>query len=115
MNQSETTWFQACPADAVPAGGSVNVRTPVGQIALFRSGNGLRWYAARNRCPHWGEEVLWRGLVEENEEQVSIVCPIHKKKYSLQSGACLAGDAGSLQIYAVRLHDAWVEIDLASA
>jgi NAD(P)H-dependent nitrite reductase small subunit len=83
------------------------------QIAIFRFEPSGRWFATQNRCPHWGEEILSRGLLAEHGGEPKVVCPFHKRSFSLESGACSSDEVGGLQIYLVRLEGDDVYINLS--
>jgi NAD(P)H-dependent nitrite reductase small subunit len=82
------------------------------QIAVFHLAQRGEWYAVQNRCPHWNELVLWRGIVGERDGEPKVACPMHKRSFSLRSGTCLSQDAESIRTFPVRVDEdglVWIE------
>ena len=73
------------------------------QIAIFHMAHEDRWYATQNRCPHWGEEALSRGLVGESGGVARVACPFHKRTFSLADGKCLSGDEMEIDVFPVKV------------
>lgn len=101
----EPRWIRVCSAADVPPNGGTAVRIDGRQIAVYHFARLNRWFATDNRCPHWGEDVLARGLLGEAAGEPKVVCPMHKRAFSLETGACLAGDVGAVDVYPVEVRD----------
>ena len=109
-------WLPACTEEDVPPGGGACVLVGDRQIAIFRfsrrsDDSGTRtteWYATQNRCPHWGEMVLWRGLLGDADGEPKVACPMHKKTFALRSGSCLTGGVDDLVTVPVRVAEGTV-------
>ena len=98
-------WIPVCRVDDVPEDGGACVLYEGVQIAIFHLAARGEWYAVQNRCPHWHEMVLWRGMTGEHEGVPKIACPMHKRAFSLQTGACLSDEQLALHTFAVRVVD----------
>lgn len=109
------TWVDVCSVADVPADSGATVLVDGRQIAVFNLASQGRWHAVDNRCPHWGEEVLGRGLIGEKDGEPWVACPMHKRRFSLETGACHAGDVPSVRVWPVRIVGERLEIDMAAA
>jgi len=96
----------------VPPDGGIAVRYGAAQLALFHFASRGAWYAAQNLCPHKREMVLARGIIGDQAGRPKVACPLHKKTFDLESGACLSGEALEIATYPVRIeaNDVWVEL-----
>lgn len=110
MSYKETKWVSICSADDVPADGGVAAMLDGKQIAIFHFRRLGKWYATSNACPHWNENVLARGLLGQSAGEAKVVCPLHKRSYSLQTGACLSGDVGPIETYPIRVQAGVVQV-----
>jgi hypothetical protein len=56
--------------------------------------------------------VLARGIVGDQAGTPKVACPMHKKTFDLESGACLSGEDLSIATFPVRIDgdDVWVEL-----
>jgi nitrite reductase (NADH) large subunit len=70
------------------------------------------WYACQNMCPHKNAFVLDRGIIGSSGGVPKVACPLHKKTYSLNSGACLSGEALSVKVFPVQIQDDDVYLEL---
>lgn len=78
--EDETGWVAFGTIDDIPKGGARAVRTPIGEIGLFRTDDD-RVFALDNLCPHKGAR-LSLGSIEDGY----VVCPMHGWKFTLASG-----------------------------
>ncbi len=100
---SEPLWIAVCHRDdVIPDGGACVFYEGI-QIAVFRIAARDEWYAVQNRCPHWNEQVLWRGMTGERDGEPKVACPMHKRTFSLRTGAAFAGDTPDLLTFPVRV------------
>ena len=72
----------------IPRRGARRVVTPLGDIAVFRTGDGAV-FALRDRCPH-KRGPLSQGIVHGR----SVTCPLHAWTIDLATGEPLGADAG---------------------
>jgi nitrite reductase (NADH) large subunit len=112
---SAPKWTRVAAVGDVPRDGGIAIRHGASQVALFHfasRGQGGEWYATQNLCPHKQEMVLARGILGDQAGAPKVACPMHKKTFDLESGACLSGDALSIATFPVRVEgdDVWVEL-----
>jgi len=76
--------LRACSVDDVPPGEGRAVTLNGRRIAVFRARGG--WFALDAACPHLGGPLA-DGLLAER----SVICPLHERRYELDSGRALSG------------------------
>jgi nitrite reductase (NADH) small subunit len=107
MNQKiEVTWQSICQVEEVPRLGGRTVRAGQMEIAVFRLSDG-RIRAVDNRCPH-KQGPLAEGIVSGD----TVICPLHARKISLESGKVLPPDSGCVKTYPVKVEDGQVFLSL---
>jgi nitrite reductase (NADH) large subunit len=111
----QRTWVKVARAADVPQDGGIAVRYGEAQIAVFNFSSKGRWYATQNRCPHRGDMVLARGIVGDQAGEPKVACPLHKKTFSLATGACLSGEPYEIATFPVRVEDGDVFVELPPA
>lgn len=104
-------WIDVCGTADVPQDSGTTVLVHGRQIAIYNFTSLGRWYATDNRCPHWGEEVLGRGLLGEKQGKPWVACPMHKRRFSLENGSCHTGDVPPVQTWPIRIVGQRVELD----
>jgi len=92
-------WIEIGRLEDIPARGARVVRTPEGEVAVFRTGDD-RLFALDNRCPHKGGP-LSEGIVFDHK----VACPLHNWKIELETGGAVAPDEGCVRTYPVELGD----------
>ena len=100
---SHHTWVRVGKVDDFPLNGGAAVRYGYAQIAVFRFDSRNEWYATQNMCPHRREFVLARGMIGDMQGTPKVACPLHKKSFSLETGACLSGEEYSIRTYPVKV------------
>jgi 3-phenylpropionate/trans-cinnamate dioxygenase ferredoxin subunit len=102
-------WIDALAADQLPEGGRWFVRREGHEIALFRVGGQVR--AVADSCPHAGASLFSGRL-----DGTTLQCRAHGLRFDLNSGRMCGGGGGlELRCYAVREHEARIEIELDDA
>lgn len=104
-----SAWVAVGKLSDIPALGARVVRTPNGNVAVFRTA-GDRVYALDDRCPHRGGP-LSQGIVHGGR----VTCPLHDWAIDLDAGQAVAPDQGCVKTYPVRVENGTIEIDLESA
>ena len=99
-------WIEVGRVDDIPLLGSRVVRTELGDIAVFRSGENSI-FALADRCPHKGGP-LSQGIVYGH----TVACPLHNWCIELASGCAVAPDEGSTQSYPVKVEEGVVYLNL---
>lgn len=104
--QSQNGWIEIGTLADIPKQGARVVRTPDGDIAVFRTLDD-DVFALRDRCPHKGGQ-LSQGIVYGNK----VACPLHDWKISLDTGMAVAPDEGCAARFPVKLEDGRVLLSL---
>lgn len=95
--ETGTKWHPVCQIEEIPRYGGRTIRAGEVEIAVFRLGDD-RIRAVDNRCPH-KQGPLAEGIVSGD----IIICPLHARKISLESGEVLSPDSGCVKTYAVKI------------
>ncbi|MBI2425028.1 MAG: nitrite reductase small subunit NirD [Candidatus Hydrogenedentes bacterium] len=105
-------WVAVGQLAEFPVNGGMAIEYGGAQIAIFNFAARNQWYAVQNACPHRGDQVLARGILGSHEGQPKVACPMHKKTFSLETGACLSGDSIQVQTYPVKILEdrVWLEL-----
>jgi nitrite reductase (NADH) large subunit len=107
-------WVQVGRVSDFPEEAGRAVKCGRGQIAVFRFTSRGEWYACQNLCPHKREMVLSRGIIGDQQGTPKVACPLHKKTFSLESGACLSGEDYRLQVFPVKVEADAVYLELSA-
>jgi nitrite reductase (NADH) large subunit len=97
------TWFKVGLVDDFPQDGAATIKYGKVQIAVYNFSSRGEWYATQNMCPHKQAFVLSRGILGDQQGEPKVSCPLHKKNFSLKSGACLTGEAYQIETFPVRI------------
>ena len=92
-------WIDIGPLDAIPQRGARKVETPLGCVAVFRTGDD-RVFAVNNRCPHKGGP-LNEGIVHGH----SVTCPLHSWVFDLSTGRAQGADVGQIDTFPAKLEN----------
>ncbi len=111
----KTEWVRVANVSEVPPDGGVTIRYGKAQIALFHFASKGEWYASQNMCPHKKDMVLARGILGDQNGTPKVACPLHKKTFSLEDGACLSGEAYRVTTFPVKVLGDAVYLELPSA
>jgi nitrite reductase (NADH) small subunit len=98
-------WIDIGHIEEVPLRGARVLKTPVGCIAVFRTGE-AEIFAASNSCPH-KQGPLSEGIVHGQ----SVTCPLHNWVFDLNTGEAQGSDDGRIEVYPVRLEHGRILID----
>jgi nitrite reductase (NADH) large subunit len=105
-------WVRVARAADVPRDGGVTVRVGDMQIAVFNFATRGGWYACQAMCPHRGDMVLGRGLLGTQCGEAKVACPMHKKTFSLETGAGLADPQFRIATFPIEVRDGDVYVAL---
>lgn len=99
-------WVDLGELAAIPRLGARVVRSPHGDIAVFRTADdGV--FALSDRCPHKGGP-LSQGIVHGER----VTCPLHNWVIDLASGEATGPDTGCTHSFPVRVEHGRVWLDL---
>ncbi len=97
MSVVSQTWVQVGTLAAIPRAGARVVRTPLGDVAVFRTAQD-EVFALRDRCPHKGGP-LSQGIVHGK----TVACPLHNWQIQLDTGLAVLPDEGCATRFAAEL------------
>lgn len=101
-------WIEIGGVDDIPLQGARVVKTPLGDIAVFRTAAG-RVYAIDDRCPHRGGP-LSQGIVHDD----FVTCPLHNWVINLATGKAEGADSGCVATFPIRIQDGRLLLSTAS-
>jgi nitrite reductase [NAD(P)H] small subunit len=106
-----TNWIEIGALSDIPVLGSRVVRTPSGDIAVFRTGDD-EVFALDDRCPHKGGP-LSQGIVHNKR----VTCPLHNFVIELRSGVAVAPDQGCTRAHPAKVENnvVWLHVQTAVA
>jgi nitrite reductase (NADH) large subunit len=107
-----TSWVKVGRVSDFPVDGGRAIKYGRAQVAVFRFEGRGAWYACQNLCPHKKEMVLSRGIIGDQRGVPKVACPLHKKTFSLESGACLSGEDYQVRVFPVRVEADEVYLEL---
>ncbi len=113
--ETDVEWVWVARVDQVPRDGGVTVPYGETQIAVFNFASRGEWYATQAMCPHRKDMVLARGLLGTHQGEPKVACPLHKKAFSLLSGAGLTDSQYRVQTFPVKAVDGDVFVELPAA
>jgi nitrite reductase (NADH) small subunit len=101
-----TEWTSIGNKSNFPVDLGTRVKVKDKQIAVFNLNNGTQWYASQNLCPHDKRMVLSRGLTGSVEDKPTVICPLHKRTFDLNTGESLTDSAcGNLITFPIKIED----------
>jgi nitrite reductase (NADH) small subunit len=101
------SWIDIGAIDAVPERGARVLKTAMGCVAVFRTGE-ADVFAVSNTCPHKGGP-LSEGIVHGQ----SVTCPLHNWVFDLNTGEAV-GEDGRIDTYPVRVKAGRILIDASA-
>ena len=107
-------WVHVGSVSDFPLDGGRAIKHGAAEIAVYRFDSRGEWYACQNTCPHKREAVLSRGILGDQQGVPKVACPLHKKTFSLESGACLSGESYRVEVFPVRVEGDDVYVELPS-
>lgn len=108
MSAPSRDWVTIGVESDIPVEGARVVRTPFGDIAVFRTASG-EILAIDDRCPHRGGP-LSQGIVHGD----TVTCPLHNWVISLRTGEAQGADEGCVRTFAVRVEHGTVLLAAAA-
>ncbi|MAQ86591.1 MAG: nitrite reductase (NAD(P)H) small subunit [Maritimibacter sp.] len=97
------SWIDIGALDDIPVRGARVLKTQLGCIGLFRTGDD-RVFAATNACPHKGGP-LSEGIVHGQK----VTCPLHNAVFDLETGE--GTDGYVIETYPVKVDGGRVLVD----
>jgi nitrite reductase (NADH) small subunit len=101
-----SNWIEAGQLSDIPKLGARVVKTPDGDIAVFRTAED-KVFALRDKCPHKGGQ-LSQGIVHGDR----VACPLHDWKISLDTGMAVAPDEGCAASFPIKMEGEKIMLSL---
>jgi nitrite reductase (NADH) small subunit len=101
-----SNWLEVGLLEEIPQQGSRIVTTKKYDIAVFRTVND-EIFAIKDACPH-KQGKLSQGIVHAKK----VTCPLHNWTISLESGEALGADEGCTNVFATKIEQGLISIDL---
>lgn len=108
--ERKVNWIKVCYIDQVPEDGGACIYYEGEQIALFHFASRGEWFATQNMCPHKMQMALSRGMIGDKNGEPKVICPFHKKTYSLVTGKNLDGENYEIKVFPVKIENNTVYI-----
>jgi len=111
-DEGERQWVKVGRVEDFPRDGGATIKYGKVQIAVFNFTSRGGWHACQQMCPHKKAFVLSRGVLGDAGGTPKIACPLHKRTFSLESGACLSGEEYSVTVFPAKAvgDDVYVEL-----
>ena len=106
---SAEQWIEVGTVSDIPKDGARVVKTPLGDIAVFRNLQD-EIFALRDKCPHKGGP-LSQGIIYGR----TVACPLHNWSIALETGIAVAPDEGCAASFPVRVDGEKVFLSLTSS
>jgi nitrite reductase (NADH) small subunit len=98
-------WIDIAALDEIPQRGARVVKTALGCVAVFRTGED-EVFALDNACPHKAGPLA-EGIVHGK----SVTCPLHNWVISLETGMAQGADSGRVATYPARVDAGRILLD----
>ena len=99
-------WIEVGAISDIPKDGARVVKTPLGDIAVFRNMQD-EIFALRDQCPHKGGP-LSQGIIYGR----TVACPLHNWSIALETGIAVLPDEGCAASFPVRVEGEKVFLSL---
>ena len=98
-------WHDVCSLEAIQDGDVLMRREGGEDLIVYRDGTGVT--CMPNYCPHrgWPFDGGW-------VQNGVLTCPVHGYEFRLDTGECLTSPGMPLDMYAVRIREGRVEVQL---
>jgi len=112
-----SAWVRVARVADVPRDGGITYDHDGYQVAVYNFTSRGSWYATQATCPHRRDAVLARGLLGTQGEEPKVACPMHKKTFSLVTGAGLGDPQYAVRVFPVEVRgdEVWLALPPADA
>ena len=109
-------WISICHVQDLVSNSGVCALVGDVQVAIFSllSGKDERLFAISNWDPIGQANVLYRGLLGSAQDTLFVASPLYKQRFCLTSGQCLDNESVRVQVWATRIVDQQVQLQLAA-
>ncbi|MBX2810446.1 MAG: nitrite reductase large subunit NirB [Myxococcales bacterium] len=110
------TWYQLASVEDVTEDCGTTVSYEGIQLAIYNFAHRGEWFATQAMCPHRKEHILARGLLGDQAGEPKVICPLHKKAFSLEDGRCMNDPQYQVQVFPVEVRgqEVWVKLPKAN-
>jgi nitrite reductase (NADH) small subunit len=108
-------WKDVCSSDDLQPDSGVCVLIAGQQVALFYMLKDNTVYAIGNYDPIGKANVLSRGMIGDVKGEPVVASPLYKQHFSLKTGVCVEDSEIAVPVYAVRIQNGRVVLQLAVA
>lgn len=105
-------WITACTANDLQPDSGVCALVEGRQIAIFYMPKDNVAYAIQNYDPIGKANVLSRGMIGDIKGEPVVASPLYKQHFSLLTGDCLEDNTVNVSVYAIRILNGNVEIQI---
>jgi NAD(P)H-dependent nitrite reductase small subunit len=106
------SWQDVCSIDDLQPNSGVCALVNGRQVALFYLIPVGTCHAIDNYDPFGHANVLSRGVIGDINGQPVVASPLYKQHFNLQTGVCLEDETVKIPVYASRINQNRVEINL---
>lgn len=108
-------WLDVCSVDDLQPDSGVCALVEGRQVAIFWLPEPeAKVYAVGNYDPIGKANVMSRGLIGDIGGQPVVASPLYKQHFNLQNGSCLEDETVKIPVYALRIENGSVQIDMSS-
>lgn len=108
-------WIDVCSVDDLQPDSGVCALVEGEQVAIFWMPDpDATVYAIGNYDPFGKANVLSRGLIGDINGQPVVASPLYKQHFNLQTGICLEDETVKIPVYAIRIENSRVQVNLSS-
>lgn len=107
-------WVEVCGVEDIIPNTGVCALVGKRQVAVVRVGEGEEIYAISNFDPFSKAFVISRGIVGDKGGIPKIASPIYKQNFDLRTGQCLDDPGVRIPVYAIRIRDGRVEVQVTA-
>ncbi|QSZ48254.1 nitrite reductase small subunit NirD [Arthrobacter sp. D5-1] len=104
-------WHVVCPVDELEIAWGEAALIAGRQVALFRT-TPTEVFAVAQQDPATLANVMARGIIGSRGSRPTIASPLHKEVYDLETGECFTNPELRLDVFATRLVDGFIEVEL---
>ena len=105
-----TNWVQICKDTDLLADTGVCALVNGKQVAIFKSRRLNELFAVENYDPIGEANVLSRGIIGSIGDAIVVASPLYKQHFNLRTGECLEKPEYTLETFAVREQNGWIEV-----
>lgn len=96
-------WVEVCSLSDLTPNTGVCALVDHKQVAIFYSGTLNELFAIDNFDPIGKANVLSRGIIGTQGEQVCVASPLYKQHFDLRTGQCLEDPEHSVSAYPIKV------------